>query len=603
MVFMVASAEHSPDLLQLPLSNFLLFLCGLIPLGLLCYPMLIVFRLRSEQSNQNSEEKFNGSSSSAQVLDEFAELKERSYSHGAIAEEDFMAAMMAPTKKMQQQQQQIAEAENFGIRNRKSSTLASSGTSASTSPLSSHLSAMTSNHALDEDNCPRSSTSSTTSSVADSNTSSEIDSSVGDTSKVQWSSGVAFNPNPHYWRIGGVWYDFTKFAKRHPGGEEIVFLARDRFDDATYAFESHHTDYKKVRKIITKFAVSDELQETLTAANHMDEAPAHLLGDDSFYSDLRRRVTAHFVDNKISTGPTNASMTIWWVCFASWVASVATTLYTASFFSALVQGIFAGLIGAFGHNWIHQPKYKWLGYLSLDTIGFSSDGWYRDHVLQHHMFTNTPLDNHFKGTDPFLVTDPTVERHWFQKYVTPYLNPIVLMFGIWGNYITHLSELLVGREKFSIMKLFFPATVATFIYVHGPALGMALMVTQSGFTGIWYFTMALMNHNAEHCHDVESRNETKDWGESQLHACADWASDAPFWKSSVFLWLNYHTIHHLFPLVDFSHHKDLQAILIQCAKDHKVEYVIGDFFQIYKDMITNFSNPTALGQEVFSYQG
>ena len=41
--------------------------------------------------------------------------------------------------------------------------------------------------------------------------------------------------------------------------------------------------------------------------------------------------------------------------------------------------------GAFGHNWVHQPKYKHWAYLSLDTIGFSSDGWFREHVLQHHM--------------------------------------------------------------------------------------------------------------------------------------------------------------------------------------------------------------------------
>lgn len=28
------------------------------------------------------------------------------------------------------------------------------------------------------------------------------------------------------------------------------------------------------------------------------------------------------------------------------------------------------------HNWVHQPKYKWMAYLSLDLVGFSSDQWY-----------------------------------------------------------------------------------------------------------------------------------------------------------------------------------------------------------------------------------
>ena len=53
--------------------------------------------------------------------------------------------------------------------------------------------------------------------------------------------------------------------------------------------------------------------------------------------------------------------------------------------SACRGGRLSALAGAFGHNWVHQPKYKHWAYLSLDTIGFSSDGWFREHVLQHHM--------------------------------------------------------------------------------------------------------------------------------------------------------------------------------------------------------------------------
>ena len=54
------------------------------------------------------------------------------------------------------------------------------------------------------------------------------------------SSKVAFYPpSETLWRIGGKWYDFTPFLPLHPGGAEILLLARDRFEDSTYAFESH----------------------------------------------------------------------------------------------------------------------------------------------------------------------------------------------------------------------------------------------------------------------------------------------------------------------------------------------------------------------------
>ena len=74
--------------------------------------------------------------------------------------------------------------------------------------------------------------------------------------KPTMSSGVAFYPpSKQLWRIGGKWYDFTDFLKLHPGGEEVVRLSRDRFEDATYAFESHHHNYKRARQVIAKYEV------------------------------------------------------------------------------------------------------------------------------------------------------------------------------------------------------------------------------------------------------------------------------------------------------------------------------------------------------------
>jgi len=49
--------------------------------------------------------------------------------------------------------------------------------------------------------------------------------------------------------------------------------------------------------------------------------------------------------------------------------------------NAFIMGLMASYVGAFGHNWVHIPKYKWMAYLSLDLVGFSSDGWFREHLL------------------------------------------------------------------------------------------------------------------------------------------------------------------------------------------------------------------------------
>ena len=65
---------------------------------------------------------------------------------------------------------------------------------------------------------------------------------------VVYSSGVAFKPpSKHYWRINNEWYDLTSFP--HPGGKEVLLLARDRFDDCTWVFESHHHNFRRAKLI------------------------------------------------------------------------------------------------------------------------------------------------------------------------------------------------------------------------------------------------------------------------------------------------------------------------------------------------------------------
>ena len=146
---------------------------------------------------------------------------------------------------------------------------------------------------------------------------------------------------------------------------------------------------------------------------------------------------------------------------ANQVGSWLLTYMTGSFLAAFSLGCFASWLGAFGHNWVHQPRYKLWAYLSLDTVGFSSDGWYREHLLQHHMYTNTPWDNHFLGTDPFLVVDPTVPRAWWQTSITPFINPLLLTFGLYANYTAHLIETFKGHESWRPTKALLPLQART----------------------------------------------------------------------------------------------------------------------------------------------
>jgi fatty acid desaturase (delta-4 desaturase) len=419
-----------------------------------------------------------------------------------------------------------------------------------------------------------------------------------------WSSGVAFTPSAwqgKYWRIGNKFYDLTPYLDKHPGGRMLLELARNRFDDATYAFEAHHHNQTKVRKILARYEVKGVTPPNSTDKNRTfpNLTPSH-----SFYSDFRRRVTKHLKEKYDGNwGPTTASMCFFWFCVVVWLFSVTMSLFYGSLVATILSALSSGVLGGFGHNFIHQPKYKHLA-LSLDISGFSSHCWYREHLLQHHMYTNTPLDNHFEGTEPFLRTDPTLERAFLQKYFTPHINFLLISFGSFANYLAHFVNLIKGEEEFHIGKILLPLQMAIYFYNFGLAGGALRCYLHFGICSVWYFTIALLNHNTKPCGDVYTRNNAVDWGHAQLTSSTDIAVGSTFWSSIKYLWLNFHTVHHLLPHTDMSKHPGLQRVLLETLRDHPdVHYDVRPFWTLYREMITCLSTPLALGEEINLYPG
>ena len=76
-----------------------------------------------------------------------------------------------------------------------------------------------------------------------------------------------------------------------------------------------------------------------------------------------------------------------------------------------------------------------------------------------------------------------------------------------------------------------------------------------------------------------------------------------FFSAFIYLWLNYHTVHHLFPKTDFSHHPAIQGILIQTCKEFGINYVTDTPGNIYRQMLTSFATPRSLFKEICVYGG
>jgi len=412
---------------------------------------------------------------------------------------------------------------------------------------------------------------------------------------VRETSGVTFsNINGKYWRIGNKYYDLTPWLDKHPGGRQVLEIARDRFDDCTYAFEAYHPDFIKARLILKKYEVVGVVPPK-TEMKYPDLCP-----EDSFYSVLRLKVAKYLKANG-GPGPKPECLRLWWIVISLWFMGFGMLVYTGSYIAAVLNGIVGAWVGGFGHNWVHQPNYRLYGY-SLDLLGYSSEGWYREHNLQHHMYTNTPLDNHFEGTEPFIMVDPRKDRIWFQKWIMAFINPLLLFFGTEANWFAHLVEMIKGNENVSVGKLFIPIELYLISTQWGFLRALMLWVVMAGTVSVYYFTLALMNHNTEAAWDVKTRNQAQDWGHQQLSTCADIDVGLSFHQSIRYLWLNYHTVHHLFPHTDMSHHPAIQQLMIQTAKDFKIKYECGVApSKMWWEMVQSFHSPRHLGSEIVIY--
>ena len=174
---------------------------------------------------------------------------------------------------------------------------------------------------------------------------------------------------------------------------------------------------------------------------------------------------------------------------------------------------------------------------------------------------------------------------------------MLFMFGIATNYLGIAVRELRGEVQWTWVRLLWPLQVFSLVTAHGLVHGLGLGFVSSAVASVWYFTVALMNHNTATAQDVASQNSAKDWAEQQVRSSTDWCTHLSWWQASVFLWLNFHTVHHLFPHVDCCHHPKLQNILEETCSAHGIPYDRGSrgVWTIYQEMIQCFEAPQSPG--------
>merc|ERR1740123_620514 len=456
-------------------------------------------------------------------------------------------------------------------------------------------------------------------------------------------------------RIDSKYYDLTQFCEEHPGGKDILIWAKRKAWDHTQMFAIHHVNYTKASAMMKRYLVKDESMlrriEELIAIEvpkrfpkqlpHFDskyypqqlaktsefdpistykpfkkeasewnftdlkmaDCTFELPSKGSFYWELRQEIYKYFKQNNIPYYPTAFYMKMFYVVAFLSLFSQCMQCYFKSYLLAIFTGLCHLVLGGYGHQFIHNPvMFREYAYLCLDYMGLYSYTYMVDHIAVHHIYTNTIPDNHFEGTDPFVFVNPFVPRAMWRKLLNFLLANLTVFSGIFGNYVYNWSLILTGKEPFYPCILLFPLNYAFTCWLVGDiVLGIKLSALSTVLESWWYFNIALMNHNQSENWDMArlvkaARSNTKNggWAEMQLVTSTDIGNNYGVIGSMLCLWLNYHTVHHLLPTVDMSHHHEAQKILERVSAKHGVAYHCKDAWTMYWDMLETFSVARAL---------
>jgi len=386
----------------------------------------------------------------------------------------------------------------------------------------------------------------------------------------------------HLWSIHGKFYDMAEFLDKHPGGSD--FLLACRGTDATELFESHHVNIKIASKILAKYEVKD-------MKPYNRELKMAKFEKNGFYDRVRSRVLSIYPKMNDRRQDSETSMVLYFSLLMAFIFNILSYSYTPAFTFPYI-GIYIGcvffntVLGGFGHNFLHIAKSSW-GCL-LDWNGLSCSEWMIEHLVSHHMHTNTENDHDMISMNPIIYwTDGSKGGiGWLasvivQSIIYAVAEVVVPLNGNLNHRFRHKHHLNVEYGRW--FSLIWPARFLSFMLVHGVVAGGLGFVALTAGASIYFASFAHCTHmstaalNAGKVFGELGQHEGSDWGLNQIATSKDIACpqlqfmrafgcSTGFIKkmsSALCLGLDKQTMHHLFPPIDHSRMTDDVRLILK----------------------------------------
>ena len=316
--------------------------------------------------------------------------------------------------------------------------------------------------------------------------------------------------------IRGILYDISGF--KHPGGN--VFTQSALGTDATSLFETHHIHIDKASKLLATLPIKGTYTRKL--ATNFDN-----------YSDLRTLISPTYKSNRTICVEA-------WLCFAAAIFIHILQCVT-SFDLIIISAVVSTVAGGYGHNAVHVMSPE---AILLDWNGLSAYEWLHEHIMSHHMYTNTDNDHDAISMEPFIRWLPHRPQRLLDSVLTKHIIYAV------GEIIVAIQGLFIHRTRWQLQNPNIPLwlKLAPFIFI----LRTTTLIYFCGiFTTVCTYSLAsyIFSYLAHLNHCPEYLPKTDDFVEQQISSTRNIHNyfGLPGWA---LLFLDRQVLHHLFPTAD-----------------------------------------------------
>jgi fatty acid desaturase len=374
------------------------------------------------------------------------------------------------------------------------------------------------------------------------------------------------------WKIYGKTYDLTDFAKRHPGGPEIIEKSKG-LDDCTALFETYHafSDMGNIKQTLAKYRLED--------GNDIEYKT-----DFTNYHKLVDRVKTIFPDRDSIKAP--PSWCIWngvaILSFLYYMYYTIVSKYTVvkCFFALCAASYEGSILFNMLHDGSHyaitvNPRINNI----LSTIGnswvlWNHSIWFYHHIYYHHSFTGGDSDPDKK----LYEIAPKIKSayfEWIYNFIYSVFPGQTTMQFIWYLYIYINKQLSMGGNyMLNIPDSTYYDNVSISVMVCKIAffisIGIIPTVVFLTVENTIYYINVFPDHNLYETR--ENHYDGNDWAKRQICNSGNFLNGNPWW-TMVFSGINHQIEHHLFPNMSGHHYTMIAPIVREFCRENNIPYV------------------------------